>query len=508
MQLKELLQGIQQQEIDFDCEIKGLTLNSQKVKPQYAFFAIKGHLQDGRQYLQQAIENQASVILAESMGLKAYLSNLTTPESQRPPIIAIDQIQEKVGFIASRFYCKGLENTFNVGITGTNGKTTSCFLLAQALQRLNVKSALMGTLGYGLLSGPMTSQGLTTSDAISVQSQYSKLIQQGAQVTVLEASSHGLVQHRLNGLNIDSAIFTNLSQDHLDYHKNMEDYLAAKLLLFKRPELKRAIINVDADCFDKVLRSVNPNCEIYLYGLKKPNISRRHYPAETSFVYARSYQMLNHGIVAHVVTPWGEGELRSSLLGDFNLSNLLAVLTELCAQGYPLPAVLNALYHAQGAPGRMERLGRGDLPEVIIDYAHTPDALEKALIASRQHCKRRLWCVFGCGGGRDQEKREKMGAIAARFADKLIITNDNPRMEPPRKIINDIMQGIPIEKHEKVLIEQDRKSAIEYAISHALAVDTILIAGKGHERDQDFGTNKVPFSDLECVKTIFSQGVS
>ncbi|MGE4350280.1 MAG: UDP-N-acetylmuramoyl-L-alanyl-D-glutamate--2,6-diaminopimelate ligase [Candidatus Berkiella sp.] len=505
MQLKLLLESIGERVNSLDCDdydIKGLTLNSSAIKPAFAFLAIKGHAQDGRAFIKDAIQNKASVILAEAQGLKQFLSDIQTSI----PIIPIDRLLDKVGLLAHSFYQAEDQASTTVGVTGTNGKTTCCFLITQTLQKLNCKSALMGTLGYGMAGKILQTQNLTTPDAVTLHQNYAALLEEGAKVIAMEVSSHGLDQNRLNGLKIDSGIFTNLTQDHLDYHKDMNTYLKAKQKLFERPELKRAIINLDSPYFDKVLAKINPKLPIFIYSLNQPKLLRRSYPVSTSFIYAKHYSFHNNGIVAEVVTPWGDGELRSPLMGDFNLSNLLAVLTEVCAQGYPLKEVLNALSGAQGAPGRMQRLGRGDLPEVIVDYAHTPDALEKALTAARQHCKRRLWCVFGCGGGRDKEKRHLMGEIASKLADKIIVTNDNPRMEPPRQIITDIMAGIPVDEHKKILIEEDRKAAISYAISHALSVDTIVIAGKGHESYQDLGKERLPFNDVECVEEIFAQG--
>lgn len=503
MQLKQLLEFIKEPSVNFDCEIKGLALNSQQIKPFFAFLAVKGHAQDGREFMTNAVKNRASVIFAEARGLQKYLSDFKC----LVPVIPIENLSSKIGLIASYFHQTEQAAPITVGITGTNGKTTCSFLMTQALNRLNCKSGLIGTLGFGMAGQLLENQSITTPDAITMHRNYAVLVQEQAKVIAIETSSHGLDQDRLSGLKITSAIFTNLTQDHLDYHGHMDHYLNAKCKLFQRAEIERAIINLDSPYFDKILDRVNLQVPTYLYSLQVPYIKPQDYPdKKIAFVYAKEYTMHKNGIEAYVVTPWGEGILRSPLMGGFNLSNLLAVITELCAQGHPLKEVLSALYAAIGAPGRMQRLGRSHLPEVIVDYAHTPDALEKALLAARQHCKRRLWCVFGCGGGRDKEKRKLMGSIASKWADKVVITNDNPRLEPPLNIINDIMQGIESTERTKISIEEDRKKAIEYAIAHALSVDTILIAGKGHEDYQELGQERIPFNDLACVEAIFSEG--
>lgn len=509
MQLNNILSHLEEQALESNIEINQISFNSRQVKPGCLFIALPGTQQDGRNFIQQALEQGASAVLAEKKDLHSFLQAIHQPDTQPYcPIIGIAKLNTKLGDIAKLFYATEQTNCHLVGFTGTNGKTTCSFLLAQALTRLHCSSAVMGTMGYGRVSEPLKKQTLTTPDVLTIHRQIKELCDQAIHVCALEASSHGLAQGRLDGLTFQSAVFTNLTQDHLDYHDDMSTYLKAKLRLFQWPTLKRAIINYDTEYFSKVVSTVASDCQVYVYALQKPDLRRHHYPVNTQFIYCKKYQCKHSGLYAVVETPWGEGELRSNLLGDFNLSNLLAVLTEICALGYSLDKALLALSHAQGAPGRMQRIGRGDLPEVIIDYAHTPDALEKALQASRQHCKRRLWCVFGCGGGRDKQKRQQMGAIAAQYADKVIITNDNPRLEPPQQIIHDIMQGIALSDSKKVVVEPDRKQAIQYAIAHALAVDTILVAGKGHERDQDLGSHKVAFSDMECVQTIFSQGVS
>lgn len=506
MKLKYLLEDVVDPSLTPEGDVHGLSLNSRSLKPGEIFLAYPGRQTDGRFYIQEALANQASVVLAEAEGLAPFVQDL----NKSLPIIPVFKLCEKLGLLAQRLYqhpfiAKGVLPV-TVGVTGTNGKTTCTFLLAQAAHRLGVPSAVMGTLGQGFIQHPLSDQKLTTADPITLHKQYAHLIHQGAAFIAMEVSSHGLDQDRISGLRLDSALFTNLTQDHLDYHKDMDSYLKAKLKLFTHPFLKRAIVNGDSEYKDPFISVVDQDLPLYLYSVTPPKQGRRHYPKKTVFIYAKEFALTPKGIKAELFTPWGEGVLHSPLLGQFNLSNLLAVVTELCAQGVELNAALRALQFAHGAPGRMERITRGEMPEVIIDYAHTPDALEKALQAAKQHCKRRLWCVFGCGGDRDQTKRPRMGRVAVEYADRIILTNDNPRTESPQKIIEDILSGIPLEYHSKLLIEPDRKKAITQALMNSLSVDTILIAGKGHENYQEIGQERFPFQDRQCVTEIFEQG--
>jgi UDP-N-acetylmuramoyl-L-alanyl-D-glutamate--2,6-diaminopimelate ligase len=306
-----------------------------------------------------------------------------------------------------------------------------------------------------------------------------------------------------------SAIFTNLTQDHLDYHGNMHEYGRAKQKLFQFPSLERAVVNGDSDYYYKILQAMRRDFPVVVYTLNKTLADIPRFQKSSILpITTKNIESEQKGMSALVETPWGKGKLKSPLLGQFNLSNLLGVLAELCLQGCDFEAALNALSHAHAAPGRMQRLGGVRTPQVIIDYAHTPDALENALKSARTHCRRRLWCVFGCGGDRDKDKRAKMGNIAAAYADRVVVTSDNPRTENPMQIIEDILQGVELVHSEKIVVEENRESAIEYAINHTLAVDTILIAGKGHEDYQIIGQTKFPFSDADCVNKLLSEDQS
>ena len=323
-----------------------------------------------------------------------------------------------------------------IGITGTNGKTTCSHLLAQSLNILGSKTGIIGTLGYGF---PPVLQdfGLTTPDPIQLKKILAELLDQGAKIVAMEVSSHGLDQGRVKAVQYTSAIFTNLSQDHLDYHKTMDAYGAAKIKLFTMPGLKRAIINWDDNFSPEIIKNISPGVKIISYSQTGAKIP------EGLFVNAVSPIFNTQGITARIETSWGHGILQSGLIGAFNLSNLLAVIAELCLQGVPLEKTLRVVNRLQPVVGRMQRLGGGkNFPEIIIDYAHTPDALEKALTAARVYCKNKLWIVFGAGGDRDISKRSVMGEVASRLADNIVVTSDNPRTEDPMVIIDNIITGI------------------------------------------------------------------
>lgn len=499
MKLTELLQGWVKGEID-DISISGLTLNTQQIQAGDLFIAIKGQHFDGRTYLQEAIAKGASAIICEAQGLNAFLA--TT--SHAIPIIPVMDLDTLLGKLAKRFYGDPSKTLDVIGVTGTNGKTTSSYILAQALSRLKKPCGVLGTLGYGFIPH-LTDCALTTPDAVSLQKYLYQMKNDGAKAVAMEVSSHGLMQNRVNAIDIKSALFTNLTQDHLDYHGTMEAYSRAKQKLFQFSSLQRAVINTDSPYAEKMLRAISHKIPVACYSLQ-PHMTSTTFK-NTLPICVKSLTQNHKGIVAELDTAWGEGILRSPLLGEFNVSNLLGVLGELCLQGFALEEALNALSFAMSAPGRMQRIGGIRTPQIIIDYAHTPDALEKSLKAARVHCERRLWCVFGCGGDRDKDKRSKMGHIAAQYADRIVITSDNPRTEEPSAIIEDIWQGVAAEQIEKVIKEIDRKNAIEYAIKHALPVDTILVAGKGHENYQIIGKELLPFSDAQVACDILGEEI-
>lgn len=501
MKLSALLAGWLVCPERWDKEIRGLALHSQQVQLGDLFIALAGDRQDGRRYVEEAVQRGAAAVLCEERGLDDFSVAAWGPI----PVLSLPNLRVCLEDIAVKFYGDPGASLKIVGVTGTNGKTTSTFLLAQTQTRLGVRTAVLGTLGYGMV-GQLHATNLTTPDPVSLQKYLAQLQAAGVKAVAMEVSSHGLAQNRVKSLRFESALFTNLTQDHLDYHQTMEDYGQAKARLFRVPSLRRAIINADSEYAEKMLSATRSDLPVVWYS-QRPEIERK-FSKEREWwgITVQDFAQNAKGIMATVKTPWGTTVLRSALFGQFNLSNLLGVLGELCAQGFSLSEVTEALALALPPPGRMQRLGGVRDPLILIDYAHTPDALENALKAARLHTKRRLWCVFGCGGERDKDKREKMGKLAGQWADNIILTNDNPRREDPTMILDNILQGFSIKCLEKVVVEADRAKAIHYVLTHALPVDTVLIAGKGHEDYQDIGGRKIPFSDVSCVEKILAKG--
>jgi UDP-N-acetylmuramoyl-L-alanyl-D-glutamate--2,6-diaminopimelate ligase len=454
--------------------VTGVALDSRLVVPGDLFIAVKGTQTDGAQYIAQAIEKGAVAILLEQNMVSADWA---------VPVIALPELSEYVSDIAGVFYGQPSQQMPVTAITGTNGKTTCSQLLAQLFELLGESSGFIGTLGYGLSGNGLNTKdtGLTTPDAVSVQRILAELKDAGAKRIAMEVSSHSLVQRRIAGLQIDTAVFTNLTRDHLDYHGNLNSYAAAKARLFAMTGLKNAVINID----DNVGRLILVNLDPLVNGI---SYSVENHSAD---IHCDRISISASGIDAEVVTPWGRGQLKSSLLGKFNLANLLAVIGAAGMQGFALDKILQAAASLTAVSGRMELVDANVLPVVVIDYAHTPDALEKALQALRNHCQGELWVVFGCGGDRDIGKRAEMGKVADHRADNIVVTSDNPRTESPEKIIDQVLLGIT----RDVSVVVDRRDAIRTAIKDAQPNDVILIAGKGHEDYQILGAQRLPFSD-------------
>ncbi len=480
-----LLHGIASWPENYPVKITGLSSDSRETQPGDLFIAYAGPITERQQYIEQAINRGAIAVLEES---PAHADHLRVVN--KTPVLQVTQLDTKVGPIAARFYGNPSAEMTIIGITGTNGKTSCSQFIARALQLAGQRCGIIGTLGSGF-PDELQAGNLTTPDAITLQQQLASLKKQGAKAVAMEVSSHSLVQHRVAGVHFDYAIFTNLTQDHLDYHKDMAHYGAAKRLLFLQPSLQYAIFNTDDNFGAELLREFNTHLSCYSYGLQSSAMTSQR-------IQANQIKLITQGISAQVTTPWGKGNLHSQLLGRFNLSNLLAVLTTLGIMGIPLGDILQYLASLPGVPGRMQTFGGGKLPLVVVDFSHTPDALEKALTALREHCHGKLWCVFGCGGNRDATKRKLMGQIAERFSDQIIITNDNPRFEDPIEITANIVEGLLCPW--AVEIEYDRQAAIAHAVDCAQSGDVILVAGKGHETYQQVGAVKIPFNDAEQVQ--------
>ncbi|MFI4954766.1 MAG: UDP-N-acetylmuramoyl-L-alanyl-D-glutamate--2,6-diaminopimelate ligase [Gammaproteobacteria bacterium] len=470
--------------------IAGLAVDSRTMKKGEVFLAYPGTDSDGRNYIEAAIQQGAAAVLYEPD------TGIELPNDI--PLIPMVGLREHVGALAARWFNYPTRHLKIFGVTGTNGKTSCTHYLAQALSALGNACGVLGTLGTGFPSQLQTSQ-LTTPGALAVQQITTDLLNQGAKALAMEVSSHAIVQGRVNCVHFNTAIFTNLTQDHLDYHHTMSAYGAAKAQLFQWPSLQHAVINLD-DAFGYAL-FLELQQQVILDVIGYTTVGHSDLPAK-QMVQAINIVDDQHGLQADVLTPWGKGHLRCSLLGRFNLENVLAVLTALCANGIALGHALAAIEGLSAVPGRLQCFGGKDQPLVVVDYAHTPDALQKALATLRAYQPNKLTCVFGCGGDRDPTKRSLMGSVAAEFSDVVIITNDNPRTEDPKKIIADIQKGIPLHKHIKV--ECDRAKAIEMAIQAAQAGDIVLIAGKGHEDYQIIGKQRLHFSDAEVVNMVLN----
>lgn len=468
--------------------IRELTLDSRKVRPGDLFLAVPGLAQDGRAHIADAISRGAAAVAFEVEGAEPMTA-------QSAELVPVKGLVGQLSAIAGRFYGEPSRAIRLVGVTGTNGKTSVSQLIAQALDLLGERCGIVGTLGSGFHEALQAGQH-TTPDPISVQATLADLKKAGAKAVAMEVSSHGLDQGRVSALDFGVAVFTNLSRDHLDYHGSMEAYGAAKAKLFAWPDLKYRVINLD-DAFGCELAGEVRESRLISYSLSD----------SAAYLHCRDVHFDDQGVQAQVVTPQGEGLLRSSLLGRFNLSNLLAVVAALLALGYPLGEILSVLPRLQGPVGRMQRFGGEALPLVVVDYAHTPDALEKVLEALRPHVTGRLLCLFGCGGDRDRGKRPLMAAVAERLADAVLVTDDNPRTEAPAQIIADIRDGFA--KPEAAEFVHGRGEAIARLVASAQPGDVVLLAGKGHEDYQEINGVRQAFSDLiETTKALHAWEVA
>lgn len=478
--LANLLAGIVNVDPLLDREITGLSIDSRAIKPGDLFLAYPGEKVDGRDFIQQAIQAGAFAILAENL--------LSHEKNNAVAVLTTDQVRQKIGQIASRFYEHPSRYMQVTGVTGTNGKTSIAYLLACALNKLEGehKAIYSGTLGMGFPHALQEST-YTTLDAIQLQKSLAHFFKKHTTHAAIEVSSHALDQGRVSHILFQTAVFTNLTRDHLDYHKTMEAYGAAKAQLFKQFGLKSAVINWDDVFGFNLYQSLSPSIFGIGYSLNHPDAD----------IYAQNIQMTLQGISADITTPWGEDKLHTPLIGRFNLYNILAVIGVLGLH-YPLKKILQCIETLPAVPGRMQciRSHSTEHPLMIVDYAHTPDALKNVLTTAREILEKthgKLWCVFGCGGDRDVGKRPEMGKIAEKLADHVIITNDNPRSEDPQCIADAILAGIAFPRKANIIL--DREIAIKHAVQQAKSHDIIVIAGKGHENYQIIGTEKRFFSD-------------
>ncbi len=475
MRLGDLLDGHADAGMAADVRVHGLGLDSRALDAGDVFVALRGGSDHGIRFVPAAAARGAVAVIAEAPA---------TDAATALPTVWIEGLRDHVGAIAARFHGDPSRTLRVVGVTGTNGKTSTVQLLAQALETLGRRAATIGTLGAGL-RGALASGERTTPDAISVQRLLAAFRDAGATDVAMEVSSHALEQGRVNAVHFTLAVFTNLTRDHLDYHGTMEAYGEAKRRLFAWPGLGVAVVNRDDAFGDTIARGLAPGVRPVGYGVDSADAD------------VRATRIVSHarGLGFHLHTPWGEGEVESRLLGRFNVSNLLAVAASLGALGAGFEAIREALAGLDPVVGRMSRLGGdGRQPLVVVDYAHTPDALEQALSSVRAHCAGVLVCVFGCGGERDAGKRPQMAAIAERLADHVIVTDDNPRGEDGDAIVADIVAGFEAVEH--ITIERDRARAIARAVRAADVNDVVLVAGKGHEAYQEIAGVRHAFDDL------------
>ncbi len=475
-----------------DRPVTGLASDSRAVRPGDLFFAVRGGHRHGLEFIDAVRAAGALAVVWEP----PHAGVLPIGEAA-PPLLAVPELRQRMGPIASRFHDAPSERLRVVGITGTDGKTSCAHFIAQALSDAeHGPCGILGTLGVGEY-GRTEPSPHTTPDPLAVQGWLAQLAAAGRRYAVMEVSSHALDQGRVNGVAFAVAGLTHLTRDHLDYHGTPEAYAAAKRRLFHDHQPGRAVLNLD-DAFGRALAAERRgSTEVIAYGLgERPVHADR-------FVWGEDLALTPAGLRLRIRSSWGDGELSAGLLGRFNASNLLAALATLLALDLPLPEALARLTRTATVPGRMERLAGGpNRPLAVVDYAHTPHALEQALRALREHGGGRLWCVFGCGGDRDAGKRPLMGAAAEHWADRVTITDDNPRGEDPQRIVRDIQAGM---RHpEAAAVIRDRRTAIAHTLAEAAPGDIVLIAGKDHEDVQIVGAEKRPFSDRDVARECLS----
>ena len=461
--------------------IGGLCSDSRRCAPGDLFLAWQGGREHGLAHLAEAERAGAAAALYDPQGAGA-------PPSSGIPLLAVPGLRELAGTLADRFFGEPSRGLTVFGVTGTNGKTSVCHFLAQAFDEPGAHCGLIGTLGNGLL-GALEPATHTTPDAVALHGGLARLRDAGARRVAVEVSSHALDQARVAGVRFDTAVFTNLTHEHLDYHGDLAGYARAKRRLFHQPGLRRAALNLDDPLGATWLDGLGAGIESLGFGFDR-----------RAAVRGVALDLDAEGLALEVVFEGARGTLRVPLLGRFNASNLLAALAVLLLAGIDLDEALSRLEQVRTVPGRMERFARDGGPLAVVDYAHTPDALEVALRAVREHCRGRLWCVFGCGGDRDQAKRPLMGAVAERGADVVIVTDDNPRHENGAAIAGAIVAGV--RDPAGVAVIRDRAAAIERALAGAGPDDVVLVAGKGHETTQQVGDEMRPFSDRALVRRL------
>ena len=464
MLLSELIPGYSSQP---NPTLNGLCEDSRRVAAGDGYVALGGASFDGHGFAASAIDNGAVAVLAERQ-----------IDGVSVPVCVVPELVSRRSELAGRVFGNPSREMSLVGVTGTNGKSSVAHYIAQLSQLLGERCGYMGTVGWGDINA-LADAELTTVDACLVQQRLRHMADSGAQRVAMEVSSHALVQHRVAAVDFDTAIFTNLSRDHLDFHKTLEQYAAAKERLFQFASLQRIITNVDDSIGRQIGERATDNLAVLTYG------------AESAAITWRNVRAHAQGFSGQWHTAWGQAALELPLLGRFALPNVAAAMAVFLGEGFALDRVVDAAARLQTVPGRMENFVTPAGVNLVVDFAHTPDALHKAAQSLREHCAGRLILVFGCGGDRDRGKRAEMGAIGRELADELWLTNDNPRSEDPQGIVADIMEGAGKQAH----VCLDRAQAITQALASAHATDMVLVAGKGHETYQEIGGERLNYSD-------------
>ncbi len=479
--LDQLLQGMVEAPA---IPLSGISSDSRNLEEGSLFVACQGKTSHGLDFLDQAVAAKVAAVVCDAATFEAPSTDI--------PIIQVAGLARHLGTIANRFFDTPSKRVKVTGVTGTNGKTTVAYLIMQCLHLLGHKCAYIGTLGSGI-DEISNIDGMTTPACIDLHRQLANFHDAGAGHAAIEVSSHALEQNRIDGVHFDTAIFTNLSRDHIDYHGSMRAYADTKARLFFDYDVKNRIVSLDTEFGQEIAERCGMNVVTASTRFDRVANGR-------PYVFVRAVVATERGSRVTVMSSWGAGEFLLPLPGDFNVANAIEVLGAMLNWNVPLDDACDVLGKVSAPPGRMQRV-RPDteaaLPAVFVDYAHTPASLEAALRALRQHCKGQLWCVFGCGGDRDRGKRALMGKIAARHADHAVVTNDNPRFEPAAEIIVDILE----EMDDDTVVIEDRSAAIAHAVSAANDDDTVLIAGKGHEEYQILGEQRLKFSDSSIART-------
>ena len=497
--LRQLLDGfaLPGSHCDVNDEINGLAWDSRKVESGDLFFACDGKNIHGKQFIQKAVDAGAAAIALETSDASEATS---ISDKYKIPVVPVESLTKKLGLIAARFYDRPSSHLKLIGVTGTNGKTSCTHLLAQCLNAPEHLCGVVGTMGAGIW-GQLEGIANTTPGAVELQQRLNQLANQHAKYVAMEVSSHGLEQGRTIGCEFNIAVFTNLTQDHLDYHGDMQTYGDVKLKLFKNPGLDGVVINLDDEFSQTIIDTVSS--DVVVTGITLNSANKNKQINNVDLICGEITELNAQGMTINIKCRAGEGELKTNLLGDFNASNLLTVFACVVQLGFSFDESLEKLARVKAPDGRLQRFGGNDKPLVVVDYAHTPDALEKVLLTLKKHTEGNLLVLIGCGGDRDKSKRPLMGAVAEEHADVVWLTNDNPRSESPEAIVNDILHGI--KNQEQIVVELDREIAIKGLIKTATNNDVVLIAGKGHEDYQIIGDQKLDFSDSKIVAELIGE---